>query len=326
MRSLLALLFSFALVAASCGGSDSTDGDATPTTVDPDSLPEDTVLFDGETPPGEGDGAGENGDASTAETTTTTAPPTPATSPSLVIYRFGTLGGWTGSDWSQDFAQSAADVPASAGDVYQVAGLGLAPETVTGGDPFLICEPAGGFGVETTPELPYAGIDGATAIGVRADWNVVPRSATVTSGGSGVYLDEVARLISQNGIDPALATVDNVARVDLEGDGVDEVVVTANRSPNWPDPDVGNYSLVFLRKLVDEEVQTSILFSEYIAEEPQDYYWVRSYLAAFADLNGDAKLEIVLASQYYEGDAIEAFEYVNDDLGPVSVIGTGCGV
>ncbi|MEZ5227700.1 MAG: hypothetical protein R2710_13815 [Acidimicrobiales bacterium] len=320
MRCFFALLFSFALIAAACSGSGSGGGDALPTTVDPDGLPEDTVLFDDD-----------GGDTETSPTettsveTTTTAPPTPASTPSLAIFRFGTLGGWTGSGWHQDDSSSPDDVGAAAGDQFQMAGIGVEPGTVEGGAPMLVCEPAGGFGVETSPELPYDGFDGSIAIGVRADWNALPRTAAVTAGGTGVYLDEVARLIGQNGIDPALATVDSVARVDLEGDGVDEVVVTANRSPNWPEPEAGNYSLVFLRKLVDEEVQTAILFSTYLAETPPDFYWVRARLAGFADLNGDAKLEILMASEYYEGAGIEAFEYVNDDLGPVSVIGSGCG-
>ncbi len=323
MRFFLTMLFSFALVAAGCSGSDSSgsEGEASPTTADPNSLPEDTVLFENE---GSSDGGSPSTETPVPETTTT-APPSPAATPSLVIYRYGTLGGWTGSGWRQDTSSSPDEVGATSGDQFQMAGLGVAPGTAQGGAPFLVCEPAGGFGVETSPELPYDGFDGAVAIGVRAGWNVLPRAATVTSGDSGVYLAEVARLIEQNGIDPSLATVDTVARVDLEGDGVDEVVVTANRSPNWPEPAGGNYSLVFLRKLIEDEVHTAVLFSSYLPETPEDFFWVRARLAGFADLNGDAKLEIVLASEYYEGDGIEVFEYVNDDLGPVSVIGSGCG-
>ncbi len=323
MRPFLALLFAFALVAASCGGSDTPDGQATPTTVDPDSLPEDTVLFDGddESVPTEATSDGEPA----PETTTTTAPPAPSASPSLAIYRFGTLGGWDGTRWFDGFADTAAGVPASAGDSYQLVGVGISPGTVAGSDPVLVCDPIGGYGIETSPELAHGGFDTPIAIGVTADWDVLPRTASITTGGSGVYLDEVARLISENGIDPSFATVDSVARVDLEGDGVDEVVVSASRAPNWPLTSVGDYSLVFLRKVVEEEVQTAILVGAYLPTERDDLYWVRGRLAGFADLNGDAKLEILVRTEYYEGDGVEAFEYVNDDLGPMRVISGGCG-
>ncbi len=333
MRTIFALLLSLALMASACGGSDSAGGDsANPTAVDPDSLPEDTVLFDGEGDEGadEGDTGGDGGDTGdadggVADTTTTTAPPTPADTPSVVIYRYGTVGGWTGAGWNDGFPESADEVGASAGDVFQLAGLGIDPGTVTGGEPGLICEPAGGYGVETSPELTYDYDSGRVAFGIRADWDATPRTPDITAGGGGVYLEQVAELLGQNGIDPALATVDSVARIDLEGDGVDEVVVTANHSPDWPQPEAGNYSLVFLRKVVNEEVQTAILFSTYLADAPEDFFWVRARLGGFADLNGDDKLEILMVTEYYEGDGVEAFEYVNDDLGPVSVMGTGCG-
>ncbi len=330
MRTFFALLLSLSLVAVACGGSDSAGGDgANPLAVDPDSLPEDTVLFDGEGDDGtsQGDSGGDSGDAAdgTTGTSSDTAPSTPASTPSVVIYRYGTIGGWTGSGWNPGFPESAAEVGASAGDVFQLAGIGIGSGTVTGGEPFMICEAAGGFGVETSPELTYDYQSGVMAIGVRADWNATPRTPDVTSGGGGAYQEQVATLLGQNGIDPSLATVDSVARIDLEGDGVDEVVVTANNSPNWPQPEAGNYSLVFLRKLVDEQVQTSILFSSFIPENTDDFFWVRARLGGFADLNGDDKLEILMATEYYEGDGVEAFEYVNDDLGPVSVMGTGCG-
>ncbi len=327
MRSSFALLVALSLTAVACGGSGSagSDGDASPTTVDQDALPDDTVLFDGDdTTAADGDPADDEG-PDAIETTTTTAPPAPASTPSVAVYRYGTLGGWTGSGWDDGFAESAAEVRASNGDVFQLAGIGIDRGTVTGGEPIEVCEPAGGYGVETSPELVYDFETGRTAIGVRADWDILPRRASITSGDGGVYLEEVARLLEQNGIDPALATVDSVARVDLEGDGVDEVVVTANRSPNWPEPEAGNYSLVLLRKLVEGDVQTAILYSTYLPETPEDFYWVRARLSGFADLNGDAKLEIIMSTEYYEGDSIEAFEYVNDDLGPVSVMGTGCG-
>ena len=326
MPRILVVLLSLALLTASCSGSD--DESANPSeSVLPadDELTQDTVLFDDE---GGEDLGGEGGDDDDGETQTfeQEQPVTaPAATPSVVIYRFGVLGGWTGSDWDDRFPESADAVGAAAGDEFQVVGLDGVFGTAVAGEPTMICDPIGSFGVPTEPELAYDFDTGSASFGVRADWDALPRAATVTGGGSEVYMEQVRGLLEQNGIDPTLAAVDQVARVDLEGDGVDEVVLTANRAPDWPNPDAGNYSIVLLRKLVDEQVQTAILFNSYVREEPESFFWERAGLSGFADLNGDGKLEIIVTSQYYEGDGVQAFEYVNDDLGPVPVLGSGCG-
>jgi len=44
-----------------------------------------------------------------------------------------------------------------------------------------------------------------------------------------------------------------------------------------------------------------------------------------ADLNGDARMEIILDTAYWEGFSVWVFEYANDDLGPLMVLETGCG-
>jgi hypothetical protein len=48
-------------------------------------------------------------------------------------------------------------------------------------------------------------------------------------------------------------------------------------------------------------------------------------MGAVADLNGDGKMEMVLNSAFFEGFAVSVWEYVDDDLGPLQVMTTGCG-
>ena len=48
-------------------------------------------------------------------------------------------------------------------------------------------------------------------------------------------------------------------------------------------------------------------------------------VAAVADLNGDGKMEIILNSTFWEGASLQAFEWVNNDEGPVEVLTCGCG-
>ena len=117
---------------------------------------------------------------------------------------------------------------------------------------------------------------------------------------------------------------------DLDGDGVDEIIVVAERntsgSLNPANP--GDYSIAFMRKLVEGEVQSAILGS-YVVEEPADESWIVALdtyrIAAVADLNGDGRMEIAVNGRYYEGSWTTIYDYINDDLGPWEVLAVGCG-
>ena len=85
----------------------------------------------------------------------------------------------------------------------------------------------------------------------------------------------------------------------------------------------GDYSIVFMRKVVQGDVETSVLAESIVLDLDTDPDSFR--VGAVADLNGDSKMEIVVSSAYFGGLAVEVFEYVNDDLGPVTQIITGCG-
>jgi hypothetical protein len=121
--------------------------------------------------------------------------------------------------------------------------------------------------------------------------------------------------------------VKQVIRFDLEGDGVNEVLVVAEDVPGDLLAEVGDYSIAFLQKVVQDDVATSVIGESVVLElEEGETPFVLSFtVAAIADLNGDSKMEIVLDSAYYEGLGIEVWEYVNDDIGPLAQISAGCG-
>jgi len=73
-----------------------------------------------------------------------------------------------------------------------------------------------------------------------------------------------------------------------------------------PDARAGDYSLVFLRKVVQGQVVTKIIAGEFYPQAKKFNAPSAYRIIGVLDLNGDGVLEIVLSGRYYEGDWVEA--------------------
>lgn len=171
----------------------------------------------------------------------------------------------------------------------------------------------------------YAAI-GAIAVG--GDWNAMPRQAKVLSPGQLVYRDAAAAWLKEQGLENPVVELGQVIRIDLEGDGVDEVLMSANHHAPRQENDnfgvkAGDYSFVLLRRLNGGKVETLSLASViHAAPRPEDInYWHR--IAAILDLNGDGVMEVVVKNGYYEGKGAGAFDIQSGK--PILVLNTGCG-
>ena len=100
-------------------------------------------------------------------------------------------------------------------------------------------------------------------------------------------------------------------RADLAGDGTDEVLFVAERiaEPSGPFGEAGDYSVLFLRQVVDGEVHTTMLSaagtSRRSRRRPRTSS--QSRVAALADLNGDGASRSWCSKQYYEGSGTEIY-------------------
>lgn len=264
------------------------------------------------------------------ETTTTSSSPTTTVPPGawadvpLVVADFGALGWWDGASWVQ--VETGTALPVTGGEDYRVARLGVEAIT-TGGAPTVVCEPLENPAVPLDDPSLLGEFPGPFGVAVSAPWALTPHAVEEQTD-DGSYAGFAADLLATRGLDVAEPIIEQLLRIDLEGDGVDEALVVAE---DIADPgllaEVGDYSIVFLRKVVDGEVQTAVIADSVVAEvaEGETPFVLSFGIGAVADLNGDGRMEIVLSSAYYEGAGVEVWEYVNDDLGPVRVIGTGCG-
>ena len=135
-------------------------------------------------------------------------------------------------------------------------------------------------------------------------------------------------------------------KIDLEGDGVDEVLICAQNIavkgeacfeadkplftgtglPEAAQP--GAYSLLLLRKIVAGKVVELPLhmFASPKGSTPVDDNWTPPVVAKacqFADLNGDGVLEIIAATAHYEGYAYHVFEVKGGEVREVLTQGIG---
>jgi hypothetical protein len=313
------LLAVAALLVAGCSPgetSDSTTTSATSTTASP------TVTEPAPTttaPPA----------TTTTGATTTTAPSTTTSSllagnwasGPLVTTDFGALGWWDGTDWLD--AETRGALPVVGGEDYQTIVLD-SPGLTTAGPQTIVCEPLGLLGVQIADPGLLGEFPGPYGIAISAPWTLQPHLFEQISD-DGTYATLAGEILADRGLDVANPVVKQLIRTDLEGDAVNEVLVVAEDVTPGFLMEVGDYSLVFMRRVIEGGVVvTAILEETVVLGEDQQYSGAHS-VGTVADLNGDGKMEIVTNSAYFEGFGVSVWEYVDDDTGPVVRLQNGCG-
>jgi hypothetical protein len=167
--------------------------------------------------------------------------------------------------------------------------------------------------------------DGA-GVGTAAKWNPVPRVPKEIPATNKEYEKIVGEFLKANGIAKSPVKITQIYRVDLDGDGTEEVVLSATyyKKGIMESQSVGDYSFVLLRKIVGGKARNILVWGEFITKNeelsPPNTYRI----SALADLNGDGRMEIVADSSYYEGASQTVFEIQNDKA--VGVLEIGCGL
>ncbi len=117
-------------------------------------------------------------------------------------------------------------------------------------------------------------------------------------------------------------------RADLDGDGTDEVVIVTEHLPDTYSlyAKEGDYSVVLVRRVDNEQVHTIVLASSVAEPVPEGTtpFITALRIAALADLNGDGTMEVAVQSHYYEGSGVEVYE-ATDGGAFTEVLSVGCG-
>lgn len=122
--------------------------------------------------------------------------------------------------------------------------------------------------------------------------------------------------------------ISQVVKVDLEGDGTDEVFISVQSSENyltdfWEEEGGRFYSYLFMRKVVNGKVRTFVLYGEQYARGDVGITLIFR-LAGFWDLDGDGTLEIITDEAYYEGFGFGIYSFEDGEF--VYRTGWGMGV
>lgn len=154
-----------------------------------------------------------------------------------------------------------------------------------------------------------SGVPAKTGIAIASpSWNVMPRLPKALDVKNPTYLQIVRDILKGAGLKNPKVSISQAYAIDLDGDGVEEIVIVANRFVHGAhlgglaeqQAQAGDYTLVLVRKTIGEQTQ-NIFVVKAVWLEPGGWLARANRLSAIADLNGDGVMELVVYNEYYEG-------------------------
>ena len=171
---------------------------------------------------------------------------------------------------------------------------------------------------------------GGVALGEGFKWNPQPRDLETVNLNHAEYKKIVSDYLLTKRIAKHELKLKQAVRVDLEGDGQAEVLIVASRYFPYTQKDgkkaFDEYSVVLMRKIVNGKPTTSFVAGEIYPKNTGDYDGNIFGISSIADLNGDGKMEIVIHSEYYEGNSTDVFEMIGNKAAKIKTLSAGCGV
>lgn len=198
------------------------------------------------------------------------------------------MGGWQGS---ARLSGAEAAQRLTGNEVYRVYDLNGLVGKCVGSVPSPAPLPcAENWRVAFSPPL-----EGAIAIG--GDWNAMPR--TPKSAPSGMFRMTVKKLARARGVVNAKIGDIEAYRIDLNGDGTEEYVVSASYFVNGVQESsrAGEYSFAFVKR--GNEIQ--LVASDVYLNDGNYNLPVLHKIAAILDIDGDGAMELVARSRSKEG-------------------------
>jgi len=223
---------------------------------------------------------------------------------------FYLLGGTQDGEW----LSPETVVPyLSGGEVYQLYDVG-GPSGLTEGKEPLPDQTCPLHWVATD-----SGFQDGLTVGMTGNWNATPRLVEEHPTDTPVYVDAIRSWLIDKGFAEPVVEISQILRVDIEGDGTDEVLISASHfvEPTGHDVEFGDYSLVLMRKVIGNSVETVPLVADYYYQEVANQFPL-TYTTTFpADLNNDGVMEVIVGVERWEGSGVIVFEIDGTNVHPV---------
>jgi len=226
------------------------------------------------------------------------------------------LGGVQEDTWLGPETASAQIRDGSVYDLYSSDVRSQATGGIPAPDP--ICDT---YFIDVDENISVAGMTG-----VAQGWQVTQRNMEELSSENEFYQGVVTQWLIEEGIlDPVIEHL-RVLRVDIEGDGVDEVFISASHFSDESGHMIesGDYTVILMRKVNGDDVETLDLVGKvYPSQELEMTFPITYSLANFMDLNQDGNLEVIIDIERWEG--FGAAVYQINGLDRVQVLQAFCG-
>jgi hypothetical protein len=223
------------------------------------------------------------------------------------------LGGSSEGKWLS--AEDTAKI-LKGGKPYQLCTLTHFLGKAEGGKPISNphIEVGPGFGITFKP-APKAK---EPVVAVAGTWPAMPRQPRLITENLQPYVEAAKEVLESKGITDPQVNLTQVIEIDLDGDGINEVLVSATRytMPHLSDLlNDGDYSMLFLQKKVKGTARSILIRGKFKpASLPEPGLALIFRVTGLVDVDGDGVMEMVANYRYYEGGGAELYQLKGDQM------------
>ena len=167
------------------------------------------------------------------------------------------------------------------------------------------------YSIHTDADINEVGL-----LGVLDGWTITKRTVTELSADGQFYQQAVLDWLTTEGVSAPQPGVLHVFRVDIEGDRVDEIFISASHlDESQHTTKAGDYSVVLMRKVVGNDAVTVPIVGDVFHSQELEITYPTTYsLMNFIDLNQDGVLEVIVDTQKWENISARIYQINGQDV------------